>query len=125
MRRAQSRFALLTRLALVLPFLALSLLPQGFMPQRDAAGGMVLVLCTPDGPVELTVDLSTGQPHKKAGNSPCDWSVAQAAPLMPQAASLPLPPQTTLPALAATETDLWRPAHDPRGIWARGPPSLT
>jgi len=27
-------------------------------------------------------------------------------------------------AMAATEADLWRPAYDPLGIWARGPPAL-
>lgn len=118
-------YATFARLALVLPIVVLSLLPQGFMPDRNAAGQMVLVLCTPDGPVEMAVDLGKGQ--SDTGNPPgtCDWSLAHAALDLTPPASLPLAPVTATQALATTAALLWHPAHDPRGIWARGPPSLT
>jgi hypothetical protein len=116
-------FRSLVRLAMVLPFLALSLLPQGFMPDRNAAGEMVLVLCTADGPVELTLD-SGGHPVSKSKPAPCHWAGAGASVVLAQPLDLPLPGAGPMQTLAATEADLWRPAHDPRGIWARGPPSL-
>lgn len=109
---------------MVLPFVMLSLLPQGVMPDRNTAGEMVLVLCSPDGPVAVTVDLATGQAHKKTASSPCHWSIAQAGLDLVPPFILALPLGSTQVTLASGTTDLWRPAYDPRGIWARGPPIL-
>jgi hypothetical protein len=115
----------LARLALVVPFLALALIPQSYMPDRAAAGGMVLILCTDEGAVEIAIDPATGAPvQKQKAGDPCIWSLAGAAGLLPQAVALPLPQPGVLRDLAATETDLWRPAHDPLGVLARGPPAL-
>ena len=105
---------------MVLPFVALSLLPQGFMPDRDASGALVVVLCTPDGPINMV----TGEGEEGASRAPCHWSLAHAAVLPVQPVTLPLPPQDATLALTASTADLWRPAYDPLGIWARGPPAL-
>jgi hypothetical protein len=114
------RITAIARLAMVLPFLALSLVPQGFMPDRNAAGDMVLVLCSGDGPAMLVIDPATGRPVEK--RAACQWSVAGAAAIGPAPVALPFAPLQKTTTLAATEADLWHPAHDPRGIWARGPP---
>jgi hypothetical protein len=117
-----SWYLALARLAMVLPFALLSLLPQGFMPDRNAAGDMVLVLCTPDGPVELTLD-ANGQPVSKVKPAPCHWAEA-AGVVLTAPVVLALPGAGVGRVMAATEADLWRPAYDPLGIWARGPPAL-
>ncbi|MGL5008681.1 MAG: hypothetical protein ACRC6I_02265 [Paracoccaceae bacterium] len=69
--------------ALILPFLLLSLIPVGLMPARAADGAMVLVLCTGDGAVEVTVTPEGSDQHAVAGT--CDWAAqgAAAAPVEP------------------------------------------
>ena len=115
------------RLLVVLPLLALGLFPAGVMPTLGSDGGMVLVLCSGDGPMLMTVDPATGTFKKAPPSAPktaCDWAMAQAGGTLPAAMTLPLPPQNLVrsaPALASLD---YRPAHDPRGIYARGPPSL-
>ena len=110
---------------LLLPFLALCLLSPAAMLERGSSGALVMVLCTGDGPVEMTVDLGTGHdtgtPQTKQR---CDWATAHAAVL--DVAPIALPSATAAyhraaPALAIA---LWRAAHDPRNLWARGPPNL-
>jgi len=115
------------RLLVVLPLLALGLFPAGVMPGQGSDGQMVWVLCTGDGPMLITLDPATGTFKQAPPSSPksaCDWAMAQAGGTLPAAMTLPLPPQTlerATPALASLD---FRPAHDPRGIYARGPPSL-
>ena len=115
------------RLLVVLPLLTLGLLPAGVMPGQGNDGQMVWVLCTGDGPMLMTIDRATGNFKQAPPSSPksaCDWAMAQAGGTLPAAMTLPLPPQTlerATPALASLD---FRPAHDPRGIYARGPPSL-
>lgn len=72
---------------LLAPFLLLSLLPAAAMPARTAEGTLTMVLCTDGGPVEMVLDLATGQPAGKAPQGKtghCDWSCGQfAADLTP------------------------------------------
>ena len=115
------------RLLVVLPLLALGLFPAGVMPTLGSDGGMVLVLCSGDGPMLMTVDPATGTFKKAPPSAPktaCDWAMAQAGGTLPAAMTLPLPPQTLVRAAPALASLDYRPAHDPRGIYARGPPSL-
>ena len=115
------------RLLVVLPLLALGLFPAGVMPTLGSDGGMVLVLCSGDGPMLMTVDPATGTFKKAPPSAPktaCDWAMAQAGVTLPAALTLPLPPQTLVRAAPALASLDFRPAHDPRGIYARGPPSL-
>lgn len=96
---------------LLLPFLALTLIPAQVMLGRGADGMLTIVLCVDGGTAEVTIDLATGKPAEQAPAADrCDWASAQmavadlAAPaipvLMPTArrASTPIP--TTTPALA-------------------------
>jgi hypothetical protein len=115
------------RLVVVLPLLALGLFPAGVMPTLGSDGGMVLVLCSGDGPMLMTVDPATGTFKKAPPSAPktaCDWAMAQAGVTLPAALTLPLPPQTQVRAAPALASLDFRPTHDPRGIYARGPPSL-
>lgn len=101
---------------LLLPFLLLSLIPPGVMPDRAADGTMLLVLCTGDGPVEMLVDLATGEPVGKTPDGSddksnhCAWACGQmtmaglSAPALPLAGQSPrradAPPPLLLLALA-------------------------
>ena len=120
-RRAALRFFV------VLPLLALGVFPAGVMPTQGSDGEMVLVLCTGDGPMLMTLDPTTGTLQKAQPSSPksvCDWAIAQAGVTLPAAITLPVPPQTLVRAAPALASLDFRPTHDPRGIYARGPPSL-
>ena len=105
---------------LVLPFVVLSLLPAGLMPARAADGTMVVVLCTGDGPVEMTVDLG----HSKAPkmSQTCDWAVHGAAAVLPDLTAVPRAVSFG-PAMPVQTVAAMGPAHDPHGIMARGPPA--
>lgn len=107
--------------AMLMPFLALCLISPAAMLERGASGKMVLVLCTGDGAVEMTVDLGTGAPQTKQR---CDWAAAHTASVYTAPFTLPLWANPPGRATAATTTVLWHPAFDPRNLWARGPPSL-
>lgn len=92
--------------ALLAPFLLLSLLPSSAMPARAADGTLTMVLCTGDGPIEMMMDLATGQPVKPQPAKPppegktdhCDWASGQftadltAAPSAALALTLVSPP---------------------------------
>ena len=110
---------------LLMPFLALCLLSPAAMLERDASGLLVMVLCTGDGPVEMTVDLGTGHdtgtPQTKQR---CDWAAAHAAVLNVAPIALPTAAVTHHRATATLANPDWRAAHDPRNLWARGPPNL-
>ena len=61
---------------LVLPFLALCLLPTPVMATRSADGNMVLVLCTGNGPMEVTINAAGEVQHSvpEAGADTCHWA---------------------------------------------------
>jgi hypothetical protein len=115
------------RILVLVPFLGLSMLPQGVMPGRSADGTLTLTLCSGDGPVDVTIDLATGEPvapgHGKVSQT-CDWAMGQVAALVGDADAQSGPPLVLRPFDAPAETFAYTPAHDPRGLWARGPPSL-
>ena len=114
--------------ALLAPSLFMSLLPAAAMPARAADGTLTMVLCTEDGPVEMVLDLATGQPAEKAPQGKtghCDWScglfAADLAPA-PQAALAVVLAATRLapPAPPAILADAAATGLPP----ATGPPSV-
>lgn len=105
----------------------LGLFPAGVMPGQDSDGRTVLVLCTGDGPMLMTLDPATGTFRKAPPAAPkaaCDWAMAQVGVTLAPAVVLPLPPQSAIRASHALASLDFRPAHDPRGLYARGPPFL-
>lgn len=115
----------LTGLVLVVPFMLLSLLAPGYMPQRSADGALTLVICSDQGAVELRVDPATGEPLSQQApeDDRCHWAQAGMAALITATPAVALPPATLVPLTPTAPDDLWRPAFDPRGLFARGPPA--
>ena len=118
-----------TRLLAFVADFGLAILPTGVMPHVGATGALELVLCSVEGPVTMVVDPITGETKRKAPSDSakpaCDWATAHSSGTVLTEAPFPKPPQTLdRQAAPAMETALWRPAHDPRGLYARGPPSL-
>lgn len=118
-----------TRLLAFVAAYGLAILPTGVMPHVGATGALELVLCSVEGPVTMVVDPITGETKRKAPSDSakpaCDWATAHSSGTVLTEAPFPKPPQTLdRQAAPAMETALWRPAHDPRGLYARGPPSL-
>lgn len=120
--------AAILRLPVVLALLVLAVLPPGVMAGQDAAGQNVMVICSGDGPVSLAFDPATGTYKPVAPDdgksSPCDWRMMQGATDLPSPLVLPEPAFASRRASPALARLAFRPAHDPRGIWARGPPSF-
>jgi len=66
------------------PFFLLSLFSNGVMPLRTAEG-LVLVICTGEGPLEMVIDPATGDPIDQAPDHQapddrqghCDWASAK------------------------------------------------
>lgn len=77
---------------LLVPFLLLAMLPGGVMP-RVSAQGIVLVLCTGDGMLELRVDPRTGEPveESEAADRHCPWAQMRLTEALIAAPVLPLP----------------------------------
>lgn len=72
-RRRRAVWAILT------PFFLLTLFSNGVMPLRTAEG-LVLVICTGEGPLEMVIDPATGDPIDQAPNDRqghCDWASAK------------------------------------------------
>lgn len=118
------------RLMAVVALLGLAILPQGVMPHVGADGGLELVLCSSEGPVSMIIDPATGEARRKgpaeSAKPACDWAIAHSFSVLLADTPAPSPPETLdKRATVALATSVWRPAHDPRGIYARGPPSLT
>lgn len=80
--------------ALFVPFLLVSLIPQGLMPVATARHTITLVICHGDQAAEMQVDPVTMQPvepsdaHKSA--KPCDWLNAQIALDLPGPVAIPI-----------------------------------
>ncbi len=113
--------------ALLAPFLLLSLISPAVMPVRDADGTLTLVLCSGDGPVEMVIDLATGEPVDRpqpGAQDRCDWACGQMeviALLRPEASPPPLvvrradPPAATVLLARARITGL-PPATGPPAV---------
>lgn len=114
----------LAQALMLVPFLVMSLFAPGVMPSRGADGAMQVVLCSPEGPVNVTIG-ADGQPvpaKEQPSDKRCDWAMNHADMALLDQTSALLPAHLPRPLLRA---DLWvdhHPAHDPRGLYARGPP---
>ncbi|MBE0553169.1 MAG: hypothetical protein IH625_05715 [Rhodobacteraceae bacterium] len=120
--------AALMRLPVLLALAVIGLLPPGVMPTQAENGQIVMVICSTDGPVRAVYDAATGTLTELPDDepqAPCHWSLAQAAVDLVAPVALPVPAGLTRRAAPELAVALWRPAHDPRGLYARGPPSLT
>lgn len=110
---------------LVMPFVLLSLVAPGYMPVQAADGGLTMVICADGGAVEVRIDPKTGEKlaHKQLEDGRCSWAQMAVSGLLPETA--PLVPPMALPQVwqPVAAHDLWRPAFDPRGLFARGPPA--
>jgi hypothetical protein len=110
---------------MLLPFVILSLFAPGVMPTRGADGTMQVVLCSPEGPVHVTIG-PDGVPvpaKDQPRDDRWDWAMNHVELALLTMPDLPLPSQIDL---SMVQADLWadhRPAHDPRGLYARGPPA--
>ncbi|MBL8562380.1 MAG: hypothetical protein JNN06_08875 [Gemmobacter sp.] len=110
---------------LVVPFVLLSLVAKGYMPVQAADGGLTMVICSGAGAVSITIDPETGAsvPHEAPEDGRCSWAQMGAAAVLPEAAPLVVPVVLPRAVVPASPDDLWRPAFDPRGLFARGPPA--
>ncbi|HRK42364.1 MAG TPA: hypothetical protein PLH11_04920 [Gemmobacter sp.] len=110
---------------LAMPFVLLSLVAKGYMPAQAADGGLTMVICSAAGAISVTIDPETGEKiaHEAPEDGRCSWAQMALTALLPEAGAT-LPP-VALPRamLPVTPDDLWRPAFDPRGLFARGPPA--
>ena len=119
----------ITGLWLAMPFLLMSLMAPGYMPVQGADGGITMVICSGDGPVTMILDPATGAPMAQDGSKDgpkdgrCSW--AQAAMAVADLAPTQLAPPVMLARafVPVLPDGLWRPAFDPRGLFARGPPA--
>lgn len=119
--------AALRCLPVLLALVVLAALPPGVMPRQNEDGGLVMVICSGQGTVQMVLNPLTGEMQPKApedDRASCGWAMAQALPDLVQPFALAAPAAVTRAATPATAAPLWRPAHDPRGLYARGPPSL-
>lgn len=132
----RSQITRLTGLLLAVPFLLLSLVAPGVMPSRGADGGLVMVICSGHGPVEIAVDAATGQPLPDGADAPdqgpdkapqdgrCAWAQSVAAALPMPAPALSMPARLVRSDPPALPGPAWRPAHDPQRPLPRGPPGF-
>ena len=112
-------------LLLVMPFVMLSLVAQGYMPVQAAGGGITMVICSVDGPVSMSIDPATGEElgHKAPEDGRCSWAQMTSAAVIADMPMVPPPVMLSRAVVPASPNDLWRPAFDPRGLFARGPPA--
>lgn len=114
----------LAGLVLAMPFVLLSLVAQGYMPVRGDDGALRIVICTGQGPVAMVLDPETGGliPAPEVVDGRCSWGQAALAITVPEAPVMRVPLRLAQAFHPVAPDDLWRPAYDPLGIWARGPP---
>jgi hypothetical protein len=130
MTRTLHPLALLRRIGLVLmllPFGLLALIPAAAMPMQGADGRIVMVLCTTDGRVDVLFDPATGEVSEVPTKAPgtCDWAAATGIAVLADAPPLAARPRVLTQTPPAPQQFAYAPAHDPRGVYARGPPTLT
>lgn len=118
--RQNALFHRFVLLAMLMPFAALSLLADAVMPLRGSDGTLTLVLCTSEGPVETVID--AGADDQKPDHKRCDWAQAHFDVMTADMPDLVVLPDTLQMQTQAQSRDPWRPAFDPRGLFARGPP---
>jgi hypothetical protein len=109
-------------LAMLLPFLAGQVLPAGVMPGRPDDGILTLVLCTPNGPQEIQVDLGSGDDAPRPETAACPWAMLHAVVLLPE-----VWPGLAVPVILSAgnfqpPTDTGAPVLSQVGPFARAPP---
>ncbi|MDW4499029.1 hypothetical protein R5H30_13620 [Sulfitobacter sp. D35] len=117
------RFRRVAVWVLLAPFLLLSTLSGGVMPHRTA-DGLVLVICTGDGPIEVTFDADGSAPTDTPAEADrCDWaSGTQAATIFE--ATVPPPVATVVRRADASVTPFVLVAGRATGLPpSTGPPS--
>lgn len=119
------------RLALwlaVLPFMLLSLVLPGTMLVRDAQGGVTVVLCAGDGPVEMRVapdgSLVPVEKPPHADAHVCDWAPHARVAALGAGLEAPPVPVTLLSAGLRPAAAAHLRHADPLAPVARGPPRL-
>jgi hypothetical protein len=117
--------ARIASLMLVMPFVMLSLVAQGYMPVQGAGGGITMVICSVDGPVSMSIDPVTGEElgHKAPKDGRCSWAQMTSAVVIADMPMVSPPILLSRAVVPASPDNLWRPAFDPRGLFARGPPA--
>lgn len=122
--------AALWQLPVLLALVVLALLPPGVMP-RVTADGLAMVICSDAGAVVMVIDPTTGALTPEAPDSGksgdraiCGWAMAQSLPDLVQPFALSAPTTVAHAVTPTTASVSWRPAYDPRGLYARGPPTL-
>jgi hypothetical protein len=108
-----------------LALFALSLFASGTMAGRGADGLLTVELCVDGATMLVTLDASGKPVSPKTAEMACPWAVAHLAVALPPLSRWEMP-GLQLAALGpgALPAAVFRPAHDPHGIWARGPPHL-
>lgn len=130
MRSPRHPTAILHKAVLVVMLLAFgigAMQPRGTMAVATASGGLVLVLCSGTGPVQMVLDPVTGTVKPlpdEAPAKPCDWAMAQGCAIETTQVLAALFDAALRPAFAEQIGAPYWPAHDPRGLYARGPPAL-
>jgi hypothetical protein len=72
-------------LAMLIPFLAMQVTAAGVMPGRSVAGTLTLVLCTPNGPLEMQVDTGGNSGKAPTQKAACPWALLHAPAVLPHA----------------------------------------
>ncbi|AJE45191.1 DUF2946 family protein [Celeribacter indicus] len=77
--------------AVLVPFFLLSAASNGLMLQK-APEGIAVVICSGEGPLELRLDVKTGEPvEKQSPDRPkhCDWASLHLSAALPDVAAAP------------------------------------
>lgn len=120
-------YARLISLITLLALTVVSIIPQGWMVSADTDGKVQLVLCTPNGPEEIWVDLGDAPPAEHDQQDelmPCPFSgiASSDVPALTQIATLK---QKPLPAPWAQSDFTHRSAGFYTRYDARGPPAFS
>jgi hypothetical protein len=77
---------------LIAHFLLILFVPPSIMPVYTADGGISIVICTGDGPLEMRIDPATGEPvsgHEDDAGASCHWNALRDVATVPELALAP------------------------------------
>lgn len=107
----------------LLAFVAASLLAKGVMPERAADGTVRMVICTGNGPAQISAPLgNTDQDGPRDSRVPCAFALAQAAAALPEALPALAPPVSVARKIHSGVTTAEIAPRAPRPFQARAPP---
>lgn len=116
------------RWVLIAPLLLLLFAPPSVMPVKTADGGISIVICTGDGPLEMRIDPETGDPlpdRDDKDNAGCHWNALRDVATLPDLAPAPAAAAFfSEQAVVATALVPRQPTRYERPP-ARAPPTLT